>query len=254
MLLAAIVLQASVALFSPPIDAPLRVVTERREDDRLYRMERHLRFLREGEGYRAEVMLRTATGDTGDVSGALYEAGFGALAGHMLVFHLDRSGAVTAIDDMPALWERFCQRAAESAAERRSLAPSERQKLAARIATPLRALPPERQRAMLASFALAVIADEAMTPGTTPVRLPGRAIHGGATPLDGTRTVAALPDGRLRSTTSAAAEGVTLDRVTEVDPRTGLVTRASKTLRIRSGGLEKVSVTLLTVDPIAETR
>jgi len=252
MLLAAIVLQASVAGFSPPLDAPMHVVTERRDDARTYRMERALRFLREGEGYRAEVMLRTATGDTDDTSGALYEAGFGAFAGRTILFHLDHDGAVTAIDEMPALWDRFCQRVAESAAARRTLAPLEREKLAARIAAPLRAMPAERQRAMLASLVQAVISDEAMTPGSAPVRLPGRSTHGGTAPLDGMRTVTALPGGHVRSTVNAAGEGVTLERITEVDPRTGLITRNSKTLRIRAGGLEKVSTTLLTVEPLAD--
>ncbi|MDH4743695.1 hypothetical protein OMP43_06660 [Sphingomonas sp. CBMAI 2297] len=252
MLLTAIVLQASTAGFAPPLDAPIRVVTERREDARIYRMERDVRFTREGMGYRAEVVLRAGTGETADSTGAAYEAGFGALAGSTLVFHLDPRGAIVAIDDMPALWDRFCRRVAEAAAARRTLAPAEREKLAARIAAPLRALPIERQRAMLASLVVALIADEAMTPGSTPVRLPGQSAYGGTIPLEGQRTVAALPGGLFRSTVRADAPDVTLERVTDMDPRTGLITRNRKTLRIRAGGLEKVSVTLLTVDPASE--
>lgn len=252
MLLAAIVLQASAAGFSPPIDHALRVVTERQDDSRIYRMERRIRFAREGEGYRAQVVLAEAEGETSDSSGALFEAGYAALAGTTLVVHLDRAGMVTAIDDMPALWERLCRRVADVAATRRPLSPVDRARFAERVAAPLRAMPAERQRAMLASLVLAVIPDEAMTPGIAPVRLPGSSAYGGAGPLEGMRTVVALPGGLLRSTTSASAEGVTLERVTEMDPRTGLIIRNRKTLRVRAGGLEKVSITRLLVDPIAD--
>ena len=251
MLLAAIVLQAGTAGFAPPLDAPMHVVTERREDARTYRMERRVRFARECLGYRAEVALRAGAGETADSTGAAYEAGFDAFAGSTLVFHLDPRGAILGIDDMPALWERFCRRVAEVAAARRTLAPAEREKLATRIADPLRALPAERQRAMLASLVLAVIADEAIAPGSTPIRLPGNSAYGSTAPLEGTRTVAALPGGRLRSVTSAAGQGVMLERITEFDPRTGLVARNSKTLRVRVGTLEKVTVTTLTVEPAA---
>ncbi|MDQ0251822.1 hypothetical protein J2W22_003910 [Sphingomonas kyeonggiensis] len=55
----------------------------------------------------------------------------------------------------------------------------------------------------------------------------------------------------MRSTVNATGEGVTLERVTEMDSRTGLITRNSKILRIHAGGLEKVSTTLLTVEPLA---
>lgn len=252
MLLAAIVLQASAASFSPPLDHALRVVTERQEDARIYRMERRIRFTGEGEGYRAQVVLANADSETGDSSGPLFEAGYAALAGATLVLHLDQTGAVTAIDGMPDLWERLCRRVAEVAATRRPLAPGDRSKFADRIAAPLRAMPAERQRAMLASLVLAVIPDEPLRPGTGAVRLPGSSAYGSATPLEGVRVVVALPDGTLRSTTSASAEGVALERVTEVDPRTGLITRNRKTLHIRTGELEKRSVTTLVAEPLAD--
>lgn len=251
MLLAAIVLQASVAAFAPPLDTPLRVVSERREGPRGFRLEREIRFTREGTSYRAEVMLRAATGDTPDGTGALYEAGYAALIGTPITFHLDSAGTLTAIDDMPALWERYCARVAEVAAERRSLSPADRSKLAARIAAPLRALPAERQRAMFASLVSVVIADEALAPGTAPVHLPASSAFGGGAPLDGMRTVTPLPGGLLRSSTNAVSDTVTLERVTEMDPRTGLIARNSKTVRVRAGGLEKLSITLITVEPVA---
>jgi hypothetical protein len=252
MLLAAIVLQASAASLSPPLDHGLRVVTERQDDARLYRMERRLRFAREGEGYRVDVRLAEAEGETSDSSGALFEAGYAALAGASLTFHLDKAGRVIAIDDLPTLWERFCARIAQVAAARRPLSPAERPRFAERIAAPLRALPADRQRAMLASLVLAIIPDEPLTPGTEPVHLPGSSAYASTTPLQGTRTVIALPDGLIRSSTIASGESVTLERITEVDTRTGLITRNSKTLRLRTGSLEKISRTQLTVEPLAD--
>ncbi len=252
MLLAAIVLQASTVSFSPPLEHGLRVVTDRHEGERAYRLERRIRFAREGHGYRAEVLLSATDGETSDGSGALFEAGYAALAGTTLIFHLDGKGTITAIDDLPALWERLCSRVARVAAARRPLSPAERLKFAERIAAPLRALPADRQRAMLGSLVLAIIPDEPLAPGTSPVRLSGSSAYGSASPLEGSRTVIALPSGALRSTTVAGAEGVALERVTEVDPRTGLITRNSKTLRIRTGGLEKTSRTQLTVEPLAD--
>jgi hypothetical protein len=248
MLLAAYLLQAATLSFSPPLDAPLRVTSERREDARLYRLERQLRFAREDQGYRADVTLRAATGETPDSSGTLYEAGYGALIGTPITFHLDRAGTVTAIDDMPALWERFCTRVAEVAAARRALAPAERDRLAARIATPLRALPPERQRAMLASLVAVAIADEDPAPGTHPIRLPANSAYGSAAPLDGTLAVTPLPDGLLRSTTRASSATVTLERIVDSDPATGMIRRNSKTLTVRAGGLEKTTITAITVE------
>ena len=130
MLLAAFVLQASAAIFAPPLDTPLRVTSDRIEDGRRYSAERLVRFLAEPGGYRAEVRMRGAASDTQDLSGALYEAGFGALAGRLLVFHLDSAGTVVAVDDMAALWDIFCRRVGEVAAARKSLSPAEAAKLA----------------------------------------------------------------------------------------------------------------------------
>ncbi|NYT43158.1 hypothetical protein HZY97_20455 [Sphingomonas sp. R-74633] len=251
MLLAAIVLQASAVSFAPPLDTPLRVVSERHDGARGFRLERDLRFFQDGTGYRATVTLRAATGDTPDGSGALYEAGYAALIGTPITFHLDSSGAVTGIDELPTLWERYCTRVAEVAAERRVLAPADRARLAARIATPLRALPVEKQRAMFASLVSVIIVEEPVAPGTAPVHLPASSAYGGGAALDGMRTVAPLPGGLLRSTTNAASDTATLEQVTELDPRTGLIARTSRTIRIRAAGLEKLSTTVITVEPVA---
>ena len=258
MLLAAIVLQASAAAFAPRVDAPLTVTSERTEGgERRYMMERLVRFAREGAGWRGEVRLLRAEGDAQEASGAMFEAGFGALAGRTLVFHLDAAGKVVAVDDMAALWERFCASVAAMAAARKSLAPADRATLAARIAAPLRALPAERQRAMLGSLIGSLVADESITPGTEAVRVPGSSPFGGPLTLEGTRSAAPLPDGLVRSVTRAEADiaapaggeagHVALDRTVVIDPRTGLIVRSESVTRTRRGAIETVRATRLTV-------
>jgi len=247
MLLAAIVLQASAVAFAPPLDAPLLVATERREGPRLYRSERVIRFLREGEGYRAEVTIRAASSATPDSSGALSQDAFSAFAGIPVTFHLDSAGVITGIDDLPTHWERFCRRVAEVAASRDTLSPADRAALAERIAAPFRALSPDRQRAMLASMVSAAIASEPMTPGTDTVHLSGNSVMPGAAPLDGLRTVVSMPGGQLRATTHASSASVDFERIVDMDPRTGLVARSSRTVKLRIGDTERVSVTVYTV-------
>lgn len=259
MLLAAFVLQASAATFAPPLDTPLRVTTERIEKGRRYAAERLVRFLAEPGGYRAEVRMRSAASDTQDLTGALYEAGFGALAGRLLVFHLDSAGAVIAIDDMAALWEAFCRRVGEVAAQRKSLAAPDAAKLAERIAAPLRAMPVERQRAMLASWITALIAPEAREPaGERPVRVPGVSPFGGAVTLEGTRSVTRFPRG-LRGVTRASADVAQGERaghidyelIEDLDPETGLLIESRLIQKTRAGTVETMRITTLKVERAA---
>jgi len=41
---------------------------------------------------------------------------------------------------------------------------------------------------------------------------------------------------------------VTLERIVDSDPATGLILRNSKTVTVRAGGLEKTSITVITVE------
>jgi hypothetical protein len=269
MLLAAIALQASIAapVFAPPTDEPLRIVTERTEissGERHYRLERLVRFRKDGAGYRAEALVLGSASEAPQVLGNLVERGLSALAGRKVVLHLDINGRVVAIDEIADLWERVCQRVAEAAATRQSLPPGEAKTLAEHIAAPLRALPPERQRALLATLVTAAILSEPLDPAGTvaPVELPGASPFGAPLTLRGTRRSAAAGNGLIRTTTIAsattdlparngtpAASGlVALERVRTSDPRTGLIATALDTTRNGIGARETLLVTRLRVE------
>jgi hypothetical protein len=249
MLIAAALLQvAAVPVFAPPLDTPLRVVTERVEtgaSPRRFRMERLVRFAPEAEGYRAEVVILAIAGDTPEASGALYEAGFGSLAGRMLVFHLDRAGRVAAIEDMTGIWARICRGVADNAAARRNLPPADRAALTQRLEMPLLALPADRQRALIGSLVAALIAEEAAEPaGTRPVRIPGALPFGGAVTMEGQRVLSSAGDARMRSVTRASApEGdaparagrVEVEMRREYDSQSGLLTQSIDTTSTRVG-------------------
>lgn len=253
MLLAAVLLQASITApaFAPPLGTPLRIVTERIEispAERRYRLERLVRFSREGAGYRAEAVLLANSSAAPEALGSLVERGLSALAGRAIVLHLDERGQVVTVDDMATLWEQVCQRIAEAAASRRGL-PSDA--ASARLVAPLRALPPERQRVLLATLVTAAImTDPWEAAGTaTPVRLPGASPFGNPVTLEGTRRVAAADGGLLRASTTASATidlpaqagapartgSVSLDRQRAFDPRTGMLSTATDTVRNVSG-------------------
>lgn len=253
MLLAAILLQASVAAptFAPPLEAPLRIVTERTEtspNERRYRLERLVRFRKESTGYRAEAVLLANASATPEALGNLVERGLSALSGRTIVLHLDDRGQVVSVEDLPALWEQVCQRIAEAAATRPAL-PSGA--ASARLVAPLRALPLERQRALLATLVTAAIMTDPWEPvgSVTPTRLPGASPFGTPVTLEGTRRVAAAANGMLAVSTTAAATvdlsgesgapsrtgAVSLERRRIFDPRTGMLTSAVDTVRNVSG-------------------
>ncbi|MDV3455520.1 hypothetical protein RZN05_00880 [Sphingomonas sp. HF-S4] len=263
MLIAAVLLQAAVAApaFAPPLDTPLRIVAERIETspvERRYRLERLVRFHREGEGYRAEAVLLANATSGPEALGNLVERGLTALAGRTIVLHLDSRGQVIEVDDMAALWERVCAHIAEAVSSRRSLSPDESSMLATRLVAPLRALPPDRRRALLATLVTAAItADPVEAPGATAaVELPGTSPFGTPLTLAGTRRTEAAGS-LLRITTTATAtvtlppEGpapartgsVSLKRIRTVDPRTGLLATATDTVRNLAGTRETRLVT-----------
>jgi hypothetical protein len=262
MLLAAMILQASVAapIFAPPVNAPLRVVTERTEtspDERRYRLERLVRFGREDKGYRAEVIMLGSTSEAPHALGNLVERGLSALADRKIVLHLDDKGQIVAIDDMPTLWEMVCQRIADSAAARQD----ETARLAGRVATSLRALPPERQRALLATLVTALVSTEPIDAigAAAPVKLPGASPFGAPVTLEGTRRTVAAGNGLLRTTTIASATmalparsdappgsgAISLERIRTFDPRTGMIESGLDTTRNTAGSGTTPRETLL---------
>ncbi|MCW3847316.1 hypothetical protein OF829_08685 [Sphingomonas sp. LB-2] len=254
MLVVVIAAVAQAAIFAPPIGVPLRVVTERTEGDWTFRMERLVRFAREGQGYRAEVWMADARADGPGKVGAMMEAGFAGLAGRTMVFHLDGAGKLVAIDDLDALWTHFCDGiAAMVGAKHPNPAP---------LVAPIRALPPERRVAVLASLVTALVAEEAAEPaGVRPVRVPGKSPYGGPIMLTGTRSIARLGI-TLRSTTSAAADlpprngvaaRVEMEDNRDSDPATGLISSISERVRTRIGDRdsERLSTVRVTLEPAA---
>ena len=266
MLLAAAVLQLSVAApaFAPPTDAPLRVVTERTEtsaEARHYRLERLVRFAREDGGYRAEVAVLGSTSEAPQSLVNLVERGFAALAGRKIVLHLDGKGGIVAVDDMPALWERVCKAVTDAAATRPGLAPGEAAALAVKLSAALRALPPERQRSLLATLVTALVSTEPLDPigSALPVKLPGVSPFGAPVTLEGTRRTSPADSGRLRTTITASATmtltddkggtptsgTVSLERIRTFDPHTGLIESGLDTTRNVTGSGAAARSTLL---------
>jgi hypothetical protein len=270
MLLAAVVLQASIAApaFAPPTDVPLRIITERTEtspDARQYRLERLVRFAREGSGYRAEAVMLGSTSEAPQKLGNLVERGLSALSGRKIVLHLDGNGRVVAVDDMAALWEQVCQRVADAAVTRQSVPPADATTLAEKLGASLRALPPERQRALLATLVTAAITTEPIDPvgTTTPVQLPGASPFGTPLALAGSRSTHAAENALIRTTTTASANvaipardgapatsgSVSLERVRTFDPRTGMIASGLETTRNTiASGRETLLVTRLRIE------
>jgi hypothetical protein len=251
MLLAAILLQAQAAVFAPPPGIPYRLVTERVQDDEAghhgFRVERLVRFTRDGIGWRAEVRVVRAEADDA-AEGARFQAGYSGLAKRTLVFRLDGAGKILSLDDHTAVWEDFLQGVARIAALKGKGDSADRSK---RIADALRALPRPQQLAALAPLAEALIAPEAFDPpGTAAIRQPGASPLGGQVMLEGTRTVTAGP--LTRAVTRAAAPDVETVTDRSADPATGLLAASSETAVIRVQGLpETRRTTTIRVEKLA---
>lgn len=251
----AIVAIAQANVFAPPLGVPLRVVNERVEGEWRFRMERLVRFAREGSGYRAEVWMVAAKGEGPDRVGAMMEAGFGGLAGQVMVFHLDAAGKVTAIDDLDAVWARFCDGMVALVKTKHASAEP--------LVAPIRSLPPERRISVLASLVTILVADEAAEPeGTRPVRLPGSSPYGGRLMLTGTRSIDRLGITQ-RSTTRAAADlpakdgatgHVEMELVRDSNPATGMIVTIAERVRTRIGttGTERLSTVSVTAEPATD--
>lgn len=261
--LAALALAQAVAIFAPPLDQPLHLVTERVQtqgsDVRRYTATRDIRFLRDGAGYRAEVTLGAASSDGPGDSDDLFEGAFAAMAGRTIRFRLDASGTVTTIDEREAVWTALCDALIDAALKRRARSSdAERAAMIERIATSIRAMPPERQQAILATLVANVIETRPLAPGTTPVRMPGRSPIGGSAMLDGTETIAR--DGTAlrierRSSGKVAIPGspgsaLLVSRTTRtVDSLTGLVRSATERVETRLGGRIQVVTTTARIAP-----
>ena len=243
---------AQAAIFAPPLGVPIRVVNTRAEGDWHFRMERLVRFAREGSGYRAEVWMVGAHADGPERVSAMMEAGYSGLAGRAMVFHLDGAGKLLSIDDLDGLWMHFCDGVAAIIRTKR---PNPEP-----LVAPLRALSPAQRSGILASLVTALFADEAGEPtGTRTIRLPAKSPYGEQVMLPGTRTIERLGITQ-RSTTRAAADvapsqgvpgHVEMEVMRESDPATGLITTMTETVRNRVGDTvsQRVSTARVTIEP-----
>lgn len=238
----ALLLQASAGHgFAPPLDTPFVYTTTetRRSGTRTLRFSarRRIVFRRDGDdGVIAELRFEHADHSADGGIGAMFARAFEALGDRPLRFHLDHDGAVTAIDDRDAVWDRLCAAIdgmGDTAARRKS---------AQAIAAALGGLPVARREAMLASMIEPLIADDlaAMTPGDTTASIPARTPTAPGATIPGRRHVARRADGTLSISVDAdgdvlppksggASVHVAISRRQQVDPVTGLVTSSRET-------------------------
>jgi hypothetical protein len=260
-----LIVAVQAAIFAPPLDTTLRIVTEREQpegaDTLRFRSERLIRFSRDGVGYRADVVVLTAKAEAPRDVAAMFESGYSGLAGRVITFRLDGAGRVVAIDQREAVWDAFSAGVAALAMHDKGSNEQDRAAMSEQIAGPLRALPADRQLELLASLVSAVVAEEGgAVPGVQPVQMPGSSPFGGALTLTGTRSIAAT-EGGLRNTTRAAADAlqsgkpvarVELENVREIDTGSGLLRFTSETVRTRMGegdrAILSVRVTTLRVE------
>lgn len=266
-MIAAILLAAQAATFAPPLDQPLRAVTETSRTDagvaRRFANARRIVFRRAATGYRAEVTIEPSPPATPgeDDPKAMFRAGFARIAGRTVVLHLDPARRVSAIEEQEAIWKAFLDGIA-------ALAPPGTDDLDRRRAGQIRAIlaalapmPPDRQRATLATLVEPLIAADIAATGESPprpVRVPAGSAFGAAQ-LDGIRavrrerdhlivSVSATGEVTQRTPAGEATGRITLETARRVDPVTGLVMQSSDAVRIELAGAPPATrVTVTTI-------
>lgn len=253
--------------FTPPLDVPVRAVTEASRTDsgitRRFTNARRIIFHRAVDGYRAEVTIEAGeTEGTDDDPAAMFRAGFARIAGRTVVLHLNGEGRVVAVEDQAAIWKSFLDGIA-------ALAPSGTSDLERKRAGRIRAivamlapLPPDRQRATLASLVEPLIAADIAAQGESPprtVRVPASSAFGTAQ-LDGIRSVkraGALLEVTVTADDALMIQGpdgpvqgqIALETVRRIDPATGLVRHSRERVSTRlpdgSSASERTTTTRL---------
>lgn len=235
---------AAAANFRPVEDRPYRYETvETRSGSgvtRRFRASRTVIFHKTATGYDATVTLDAVDAQAGGEVGAMFRTATGALLHRPLRYHLDVSGAIVGIDDADAAVALIAD------AIERSSAHNERSGDARVLASPLRALPPERKAAMLGSILTPLIGGPTAdrTPGARPITLPSRPPLAPGTALAGVETLTrgasgiitidvqasggvdtAAPPGTPGSRIAApvASPSITIQTLRNVDSATGLV-------------------------------
>jgi hypothetical protein len=240
------------AVFAPPLDVPLHVVTETVRTDRgvvrRFASGRTIVFHRDGDGFRAAVTIdRDAQAPDDDDPGAMFSAAMAKMAGRTIVLRLDSAGKVRSIDDQAAAWQAMVDGIAALAPAGGDAISRQRAGRIRAVVAAVRQMPVDRQLLTLGTLVSAVIAAEVATEGAgppRPVRVPGQSVFGAAQ-LDGFRVVR-VDRGMLEVRVTAegavsmrgpdgAVEGrMSLETVRRVDPATGLVMASQETLMSRS--------------------
>lgn len=256
-LIAAILLavQASAPVFAPPLDHPLRAVTETARTDagvtRRFINTRRVVFRRSGAGYRAEVTIEAGAPATesDDDPAAMFRAGFARIAGRGVVLHLDPAGRVTAIEDQAAVWKAFLDGIAALAPAGSGDLDRKRAGRIRAILTVLAPMPPDRQRATLASLVEPLIAADIAVGGESPpraVRVPAGSAFGTAQ-LDGVRavrrdgghlvvSVSAMGEVTMRGPEGPVTGRIALETTRQVDTASGLILESRDSVRTELAG------------------
>lgn len=245
------------ALFTPPLDRRMRIVTEQVQRDaggeRRFLAERVVIFGRDGEGLFADVTLVRAEGD----AAGGFDRGMAGLRSRTLRHRLDTTGRVTAIVGIDSHWNAFIAGLSESHAGH-----AEGNAMAARLTAPLAAAAPPQRLAMLSGSLSPLIAVDIAATGPRPLRSisqPGRPPFGIGAMLTGTEQISRDADGRLKlrrrvsgtyrpahdAIDGADHQSVTRTRETDavIDPATGLIVETVEQTSTRIGAHETIATT-----------
>jgi hypothetical protein len=257
--------------FAPPLDRSLTMTTETVRSEgpatRRFIARRTVRFSATPDGYRVAITLDAAApGEADSDPAGLLRAGFAGLAGRTVVLQLDRAGAVTGVDDLPALWRAIIAGMGAMAPVGTDPTTQARAARVRAIVATLAAQPEAAQRRMIASLVTPLIAPELVTEAATPappraVRVPATSIYG-QTELDGLRAVRSRPDGIEVSVSATGPvavttpEGktsatITLETLRRIDPHTGLVVESRERVETLTpdGGLQSERLTVTRLQP-----
>lgn len=247
------------AFFSPPLDRDFAYVTEQVRTDesgeRRYRVERTLRFARDGDGLFADLTLNRIIGDKGG-EGAMFERALAGLKGRTVRYRLSPYGTLVSIDAIDGHWSALVEGMAGDARGTRGVP----------IVEAFRGAPPTRRTAMFWSMLdpLIIAAIAADGPYThRPVSQAGQSAGGAPELMSGTERLERADGGGLRLTRivqsrpaapggpSATTTAPAIEREREttalLDPQTGLLAQSTDRMRLRIGGRDQVSTTRITL-------
>ncbi|MBW4329868.1 hypothetical protein KY084_03135 [Stakelama sp. CBK3Z-3] len=234
------------AIFAPPLDRTLTYRTElRREGDRgpfRLTLSRELSFRRDGAGYLATLVLRTADGEGDGASRAL--AGLAPFIAVPIRFHLDAGGTIKAVESRDLLWQLFCNGIAVQAK-----GDATQRHVAKLVLEKLRDAPAAQRTAMFADMLAPVLASHAAARGVGPdsaVTAPADPTFGASATLSGHRRTwregaALIVSTHLEGDVGAPAGGagseihIVRDTRTALDPATGIVGEQRQTTIRRTG-------------------